>query len=118
MVRLARSAGSVPLLVTAPSSHRPGAEPVELSPRWIEDLSRLVPLHRQYVEIVREVAGREAAPLCDLASRFASLSDAERDRCFMSDGIHLTLRGDRHAAAWLLDCMQANASLRALWDAG
>lgn len=116
MVRLARAAGSVPLLVTAPSDHRQGAEPAALAPRWIEDLSRLVPLHRQYVEIVREVAGREGAPLCDLAARFSSLSDAERGRSFASDGIHLTLAGDRRVAAWLRDCLEAGTSLRAIWE--
>jgi len=116
MTVLARSAGSVPVLVTAPTSQRPGAEPAQLSPRWIEDLSRLVPLHRQYVEIVREVAAREGAVLCDLAARFDALPDAERASDFAADGIHLTLAGDRRAAAWLQECFEANASLRALWQ--
>ncbi|HXK23059.1 MAG TPA: GDSL-type esterase/lipase family protein [Myxococcota bacterium] len=112
MVRLARGADGVPALVTAPTSHRPGAEPPQLSPRWIEDLSRLVPLHRQYVEIVREVAARENAVLCDLAARFDGLSDDERDRSFAADGIHFTLAGDRRAAAWLRECFEQSAALR------
>ena len=118
MVRLARGAGVVPVLVTAPSDHRAGAEPAQLSPRWIEDLSRLVPLHRRYVEIVREVATREGAVLCDLAARFESLPGDARDRSFAVDGIHLTLAGDRRAAAWLRDCFEASGAMRrALWTA-
>jgi hypothetical protein len=116
MAALARGAGSVPVLVTAPTSHRPGAEPAQLSPRWIEDLSRLVPLHRRYVEIVREVAASEGAVLCDLAARFDALDAAERARDFAADGIHLSLAGDQRAAAWLQDCFEAHASLRALWE--
>ncbi|HVN37174.1 MAG TPA: SGNH/GDSL hydrolase family protein [Myxococcota bacterium] len=112
MVRLARESDGVPALVTAPTSHRPGAEPAQLSPRWIEDLSRLVPLHRQYVEIVREVAARDGAVLCDLAARFDALPDDERDRSFAADGIHLTLAGDQRAAAWLRECFDQSAALR------
>jgi lysophospholipase L1-like esterase len=112
MVRLARGADGVPALVTAPTSHRPGAEPAELSPRWIEDLSQLVPLHRQYVAIVREVAARENAVLCDLTARFDALADDERARSFAADGIHLTLAGDRRAAAWLRECFEQSAALR------
>lgn len=115
MVGLARAADAVPILVTAPSDHRPGAEPAQLSPRWIEDLSQLVPLHRRYVEIVREVAAREGALLCDLAARFEVLPDAQRSRHFAADGIHLTLAGDRLAASWLRDCFETSAALRALW---
>jgi lysophospholipase L1-like esterase len=117
MVSLARGAGSVPVLVTAPTSHRVGAEPAQLAPRWIEDLSRLVPLHRSYVEIVREVASAEGAVLCDLAARFEALPDEQRARHFAADGIHLTLAGDRRAAAWLQECFEAHASLRALFEA-
>jgi lysophospholipase L1-like esterase len=117
MTRLARAAGSVPVLVTAPSAHRAGAEPAALSPRWIEDLSRLVPLHRRYVEIVREVAAREGAVLCDLAARFDALPEAERGQSFAADGVHLTLAGDRRVAAWLRECFEASAATRALWAA-
>jgi lysophospholipase L1-like esterase len=117
MVRLAQGAGSVPVLVTAPSNHETGAEPERLSPRWIEDLSRLVPLHQQYVGIVRDVAVREGALLCDLAQRFDALPPAQKDASFAQDGIHLRLAGDRRAAAWLRECLDASAAVRALWTA-
>ena len=117
MLAETRAAGGVPVLVTAPSNHRAGAEPAHLAPRWIEDLTRLVPLHRRYVEIARDVAGRERAPLCDLAARFGSLGDDVRAGLFASDGIHLTLAGDRRAAAFLLECFEGDAELRALWPA-
>jgi lysophospholipase L1-like esterase len=116
MVRLALRAGSVPVIVTAPSDHEIGAEPAGLSPRWIEDLSRLVPLHQQYVGIAREVAARENALLCDLAQRFESLSPEQRDASFAVDGIHLTLAGDRRVATWLRECFEASSALRALWS--
>ncbi len=116
MTRLARGVDSVPVLVTAPSGHHPGQEPPSLAPRWIEDLSRLVPLHRRYAEIVREVAQRERAVLCDLAAHFDALPPDERTRHFASDGIHLTLAGDRRAASWLRECFESNAALRALLE--
>jgi len=115
MVELTQDAGGVPLLVTAPTSHQRGAEPVYLEPRWIEELSELVPLHRRYVEIVHEVAQREGAPLCDLAARFDSLPPDERRSQFMADGIHLTPAGDQRAADWLLECFESSPELRALW---
>lgn len=114
MARLTRGVDGVPVLVTAPSGHRPGREPQHLSPRWIEDLSRLVPLHQRYVEIVREVAQREEAVLCDLAARFDALPEDERERLFAADGIHLTRAGDQRAASWLRECLETSAALRAL----
>jgi lysophospholipase L1-like esterase len=113
MARRAREADSLPVLVTAPSGHEPGREPLHLAPRWIEDLSRLVPLHRRYVEIVREVARDEGVLLCDLAARFEALPAAERAQSFAADGIHLTRIGDRRAAAWLFECFEASSALRA-----
>jgi lysophospholipase L1-like esterase len=117
MVRESRAAGAVPVLLTAASNHRVGSEPAHLSPRWIEDLSQLVPVHQRYVEIVREVAGRERAPLCDLEARFASLGDGERTAFFALDGIHFTKEGDEQLARFLLECFEADAELRALWAA-
>jgi lysophospholipase L1-like esterase len=115
MVAETRAADGVPVLVTAPTSHRVGAEPAHLSPRWIEDLSRLVPVHQRYVAIVREVAAAERAPLCDLAARFDALTTLERAALFAFDGIHLTLAGDQHAARFLFECFQGDPALRALW---
>jgi lysophospholipase L1-like esterase len=117
MVRATRAAGAVPVLLTAPTSHMPGSEPPHLSPRWVENLSDLVPLHRRYVQIVRDVAAQERAPLCDLTARFEALGPEGRAGLFSLDGIHLTLAGDRRVAAFLLDCFAADAELRALWAA-
>jgi lysophospholipase L1-like esterase len=114
MIRLTRSFGGVPVLVTAPSNHRVGREPAHLAPRWIEDLSQLVPVHQRYVAIVREVAQRDGAVLCDLAARFEALPDDERERAFAGDGIHLTRAGDQRAAAWLAECLEASPALAAL----
>ncbi len=104
MVRRARDAGIRPLLITAATSHREGAEPEELAARWLRELSELVPLHQSYVAAVRDVAREEKAPLCDAAARFAALPRAEIDASFMADGIHLTAAGDLRLAAMLYDC--------------
>ena len=69
-----------------------------------------MPLHQQYVGIAREVAAREGALLCDLAQRFDSLPPAQRHASFAADGIHLTLAGDRRAAAWLRECFEASCT--------
>lgn len=90
MVQVARGAGITPVLLTAPSSHRVGEEPEYLSRRHVKDLSQLVPLHRQYVDVVREVAAQASVPLCDLFDDFAQLPGPEQERCFSKDGIHLT----------------------------
>jgi len=117
MVRLAREAGIVPVLVTAPTSHEPGREPELLKERWLPDLDQLVPTHQRYVAIVREVAREENAPLCDLEARFSRLSFAQRRaRFFRDDGIHTTPIGDRRLAAFLLDCFEKQPALRALWE--
>lgn len=117
MVRLAREAGIVPVLLTAPTAHKPGREPQLLRERWLPDLDQLVPLHQRYVAIVREVAREEDAPLCDLEARFAKISfKRRRARHFRDDGIHTTPIGDRKLAAFLMDCFQRQPSLRALWE--
>jgi lysophospholipase L1-like esterase len=114
MVRVARAADAVPLLLTAPSSHARGAEPAYLAERWIDDLSRLVPTHERYVQIVRDVAASEQASLCDLHARFSAIPlDVRRDRLFTLDGIHLQPEGDEHIADFLLHCFTQDARLAA-----
>jgi lysophospholipase L1-like esterase len=117
MVRLAREAGIVPVLLTAPTSHEPGREPELIRERWLPDLAQLVPTHQRYVAIVREVAREEDAPLCDLEARFSKLSfKRRRARHFRADGIHTTPIGDRKLAALLIECFEAQPVLRALWE--
>ena len=103
IVRLARENGIVPILLTAPSSHQPGAEPAYLTTRWLNNLSDLVPLHESYVQAVRDVAAAENVDLLDLYGLFRALPAAEFAESFQGDGIHLTEPGDRRIARFLND---------------
>lgn len=105
LVETARALQIVPVLLTAPSGHEPGHEPEYLRGRWVEDLDELIPLHRRYVDTVREVAAASGAPLCDLAAAFdrEPASDRRR-RYFLPDGIHLSDQGDRRMAFFLYRC--------------
>jgi len=113
MVALAREAGATPVLLTAPTSHQLGDEPPQIQQRWLSDLSRLVPLHEQYVEIVRRVARQEpGAQLCDLAARFRALPpDQVQTQLFKADGIHLQPAGDATLARMLFNCLVKEKSL-------
>jgi lysophospholipase L1-like esterase len=106
MVRLARSRGIEPVLVTAPTSHRPGREPRYLQGVWIRRLEEVVPLHQKYVEAVRTVAREERATLCDLAADFGALGGVRRDAAFLKDGIHFNKDGARRAARFLDICLE------------
>jgi lysophospholipase L1-like esterase len=109
MTRSAREAGVIPVLLTAPTSHRKGHEPQVLAKRHLSDLDELVPLHRQYVEIVRSVAAQEDAVLCDLAAGFDALPDVElRFDYFRKDGIHLRQKGDEKLAELIFECFNAS----------
>ena len=101
MVRIARDNGIIPILLTAPSSYRPG------------DSTRrrdFAPLHRRYVQIVREAAAAEDALLVDLYREFNRLSQQDVNRLFKEDGIHLRPEGDRKIAA-LIDRRLVEANL-------
>lgn len=113
MTRRVRALGAVPLLLTAPSAHVRGAEPEYLRGRFIQDLDTLVPVHEQYVEIVREVAAATATPLCDLAARPEFAGSAPGS--FQTDGIHLTDAGSRRVAQVLSECFEREPELAALW---
>jgi len=96
MVRMARGHGIVPVLLTAPSGHIQGEEPERLAERQLDDLDALVPVHRQYAEIVREVAEQEEVILVDLAAEFEALPRHQvRAEYFLEDGIHLRPAGDQ-----------------------
>jgi len=117
MIRVARDNRIVPVLLTAPTSHRRGHEPAYLGQRWLRDLSQLVPLHQRFVEVVRRVAKEQNAPLCDLALDFANLPSQDlRNEYFMNDGIHFEPAGDDRLAGFLLECFERLPELRALWD--
>ncbi len=109
IVDVARASGIIPILFTAPTSHAPGTEPKHLASRWLHSLDELVPLHRQYVEIVREVASDNDALLLDLFEIFSRLpQDTVKNRYFVPDGIHLTSEGSFVAAHFFYDFLEAN----------
>lgn len=107
MVRLSRENGIIPVLLTAPSSHEKGSEPEYLTRRHLRNLDDLIPLHQQYVSIVREVAKAENVILCDLAAAFEKLPREDvRSRYFLEDGIHLRPEGSVKLAELLFRCFE------------
>lgn len=109
MVRLCREHDIVPVLLTAPTSHVQGQEPEYLAERQLKNLEDLVPLHRQYVEIVRRVAASEQAVLCDLTREFERLPREQVESIyFRQDGIHMRPPGDAKIAEFLLNCLEEN----------
>lgn len=112
MVNVARDNGITPILLTAPASHESGSEPKALSPLWITDLNELVPLHRQYVDIVRSVAREQNVILCDLTAEFDALPRERVHDMFWKDGVHLTEDGNQTVARLLFECFEANGVLR------
>lgn len=111
MVATAREHDIVPVLITAPTSHQQGKEPEFLYERWIQDLSRLVPLHQSYVAVVREVAAESDVVLCDLAADFAKLPRAELVTLMKEDGIHFTPKGGERVAELLFATLAENGLL-------
>ncbi|HQQ63200.1 MAG TPA: GDSL-type esterase/lipase family protein [Pseudomonadales bacterium] len=99
MINLARDNGITPILITAPSSHRTGSEPAYLQDRFLKDLSQLVPLHRQYTDITRQVAREQNVLLLDLAEEFdATPYDTLHEQYMKADGIHLRPAGSTAVA--------------------
>lgn len=111
MVRAARDAGVLPMLVTAPSSHERGAEPEYLRGRFVGRLEDIVPLHASYVAAVREVAAAERTPLCDLAASFAAMPAPRRRASFLRDGIHPNERGAARFAQLVYGCFERHGVL-------
>jgi len=108
MVTLARERGIVPVLITAPSTHErldDLDEVAHLKDRWIRRLEDLIPLHLQYVTIVRKVASSEGVVLCDLYEKFAAQpKEHVVKECFHGDGIHFLEAGDVLVARFLFEC--------------
>ena len=116
IVALARQHGIVPVLLTAPTSQRPGAEPARLGERWLQDRRELVPLHQTYVAMVREVAASERVVLCDLAAKFEEVPRGRRGAHFWDDGIHLSREGTRKVSELLYGCFREAEELRRIWN--
>jgi lysophospholipase L1-like esterase len=104
LARDARSAGIVPVFITAPSNHVTGREPAYLAKRHLRSLAELVPLHEAYLRATRDAAYSEGARVCDAAARFAALP-APHDAYFQRDGIHLTEAGDTVMARTVAACL-------------
>jgi lysophospholipase L1-like esterase len=106
MVREAHSAGAAIVLVTAPTSMRPDSVPEYLAERHIDDLSRVIPLHERYNDIVREVARAEGAVLCDVDADVKALPpDVVERTVFLDDRIHLTDPGSGFVARRVYRCL-------------
>jgi lysophospholipase L1-like esterase len=115
MVGTARDNDIIPVLVTAPTSHVKGNEPLHLQERFIRDVDQLVPLHQEYADIVREVAKTEDVTLADLARQFDRLPRHQVEKVYFSqDGIHLTDPGNRMIAEFLYKCFKENDLLDVL----
>jgi lysophospholipase L1-like esterase len=100
----AKTAGTTTVFVTAPSNHVTGHEPGYLAARHLRQLSDLVPLHQQYVDLTRRAASATHSTLCDAASSFAALP-GPHDALFLADGIHFTPAGDRELARIAAACI-------------
>jgi lysophospholipase L1-like esterase len=116
MVTLAREAGIVPVLLTAPSAHQQGDEPVYLSLRWLHDRTELVPLHKAYADVVREVAAKHDVHLVDLFEAFAALDRETLVGSFKVDGVHLNEAGDKRIAELLYSSLESAGLLSLLVD--
>lgn len=109
MVAAARSMGTIPVLLTAPTSHQKGREPSFFGLRWVTDLDELVPRHREYVEIVRQVAKEKNVIVCDLAAEFDKLpKEVVNNKLFTEDGVHLADEGNKVIADLLFECFRKN----------
>jgi len=115
IVALARQHGIVPVLLTAPSSHRSGREPARLAERWLRDRRELVPLHQSYVAMVRKMAASERAVLCDLNAKFGRIPWQQRRTYFWYDGIHFSQKGTRKVTEYLHECFRETEELREIW---
>lgn len=108
MVQVARDNDIIPVLLTAPSSHKKGQEPEYLAERWLNNLNELVPIHNKYVQAVRDISSNENVPLIDLYAEFERLPQENLEKYFQKDGIHLTSEGHRKIAEFIYDYFVRN----------
>ena len=108
MVRIARDNDIIPVLLTAPSSHKKGQEPEYLAERWLNDLNELVPIHKKYVQAVRDISSNEDVLLIDLFAEFERLPQEAVIKFFQKDGIHLTSEGHKKIAELIYDYLASN----------
>jgi len=109
LVKIARDNNILPVLLTAPTSAQKGKEPEYLRERFLENTEDLIPLHRQYNSIIREIAQEKDVVLCDLARKFDRLPRQQvTSEYFTDDVVHLTEQGNRKLAEFLYDCFKQN----------
>jgi lysophospholipase L1-like esterase len=97
-------AGSAVLLVTSPTSFATRGVPAKfVEEGFATSKDRALTLHRQYNQVVREVAELRGWYLADLAAAAAELS--EPSEVFMQDGVHFTEPGVRWVASLLADAI-------------
>jgi lysophospholipase L1-like esterase len=101
MVALVRARGGETVLVTAPTvltPEHPLTRSLCTESHNFHDPARINEVHDAYNERVRRAARETGAPLVDLAAEFAGRKDKES---LFTDGIHLSAKGHRFAAALL-----------------
>jgi lysophospholipase L1-like esterase len=108
MVGRSREAGIEPVLITAPTSVRPGAVPAALRSRFARELEEIPALHEEYVETTRAVARDTGATLCDVARALEAEPERLVER-FSGDTIHPTQEGHQVIAELLADCIERAA---------
>lgn len=109
IVNLARDNGITPILLTSPTLYRKGEKGRYYDKRALENPADVIPLHQKYVSIVRDVASKEKAILCDLAKEFDTLSkEGTIKKYFRENGIHLTREGNLKIVEFLYDCFKKN----------
>lgn len=96
-----RSAGALPILVTAPRSSELDASLA--SGKQGRSVEEIIRAHDRYVAITREVAAASGADLVDLAAVLGGIST----NFFRGDGIHLTQEGLTRVAEELYAKLQA-----------
>jgi len=97
-VDLARRQAARPVLFTAPGNHGPGRVPDYYIVNGLaESEESIIRLHRQYNDIVRDVARKMRVEVLDLEEAF---NRQNKDDLFIKDGIHPNAQG-RHLIAKL-----------------
>lgn len=106
MVSLIHDAGSIPVLVSAPSEPRLRSRSVWFKSHYMEEFDS----HEEYVEVVRELASKFRIPLVDLDAKIKALK-AESPWEYFMDFVHLNSKGHvllaRELEPWLF-CAQKN----------
>jgi lysophospholipase L1-like esterase len=94
--RLLHGLGVEVVFLTAPTSHGlRGVPDILLRMHFAQDKQSVLSLHREYNQIVREVASGTGALLLDFDTEFSRPEDM---RYFKDDGIHFTTNGRQVAA--------------------